>query len=121
MSVSLQDLGNTLRKAREGRGLSLDRLSAKTGVSRGYLWKLEQGKANPTVGKLRQLGQALALPIPALLEQAGWGGPCPHPPDRLYSWWAEDAKGRSLVVACCQCGEVLHEADFRSNPKGGRT
>lgn len=36
---------------------------------------------------------------------------CPHPPHRMYTWWADDAKGRHLMVACCDCGEVLRGAD----------
>lgn len=35
---------------------------------------------------------------------------CPHPPTRLYSWFARDdgaQSGRVLCVACCACGAVL--------------
>ena len=28
---------------------------------------------------------------------------CPHPPQRLYAWYAGDI----LCIACCQCGKVL--------------
>ena len=29
---------------------------------------------------------------------------CPHPPTRLYTWFAYDG---TLCIACCDCGEVL--------------
>jgi hypothetical protein len=32
---------------------------------------------------------------------------CPHPLSRLYSWFAEDCLGRTLVVCCCDYGRVL--------------
>lgn len=36
---------------------------------------------------------------------------CQHPATRLYAWTARDdlaPGGRILVVACCDCGAVLH-------------
>ena len=29
---------------------------------------------------------------------------CPHPPARLFTWWAYDG---SLCAGCCECGAVL--------------
>lgn len=31
-------------------------------------------------------------------------GACPHPPTRLFTWWAYDG---TLCAACCDCGAVL--------------
>jgi hypothetical protein len=31
---------------------------------------------------------------------------CKHPPNRLFSWFATDATGKYLCVACCDCGEA---------------
>lgn len=36
--------------------------------------------------------------------------PCPHPPHRIYAWFARDdtaPKGQVLCAACCECGAVL--------------
>jgi hypothetical protein len=41
---------------------------------------------------------------------------CPHPLSRLWSWFAEDCLGRTLVVCCCDCGGVLRGA--APTPKG---
>lgn len=46
-------------------------------------------------------------------------GGCPHPPARLYTWYALapgrirtrlEPEGRVLIVACCDCGAVLKGA-----------
>lgn len=31
-------------------------------------------------------------------------GECPHPPARIFTWWAYDG---TLCAACCDCGAVL--------------
>jgi len=36
---------------------------------------------------------------------------CKHPPARLWSWTADDALGRAIIVACCQCGTIMAGAD----------
>lgn len=56
-------LGQRIRKLREERGLSLDQLANKTGVSRAYLWKLEMKPCNPSVGILQSLAEALDVEL----------------------------------------------------------
>jgi transcriptional regulator with XRE-family HTH domain len=56
------DWGRLLRTARQVAGLSLTELSARTGLSKGYLSKLESGAAgaaNPTRATLAALARAL--------------------------------------------------------------
>jgi ribosome-binding protein aMBF1 (putative translation factor) len=49
-----------LRAERERQGLSLTDMAERTGIDRATISKLETGKvANPTVGSLRTLAQAL--------------------------------------------------------------
>lgn len=39
---------------------------------------------------------------------------CQHPPERLYAWYALDARapgGQVLCVGCCDCGEALLGGD----------
>ncbi|MGE3818779.1 MAG: helix-turn-helix domain-containing protein [Isosphaeraceae bacterium] len=51
---------SALRAERERQGLSLSDVSARTGIDRATLSKLETGKVpNPTVGTLRALATAL--------------------------------------------------------------
>lgn len=35
---------------------------------------------------------------------------CPHPPERIYAWWAYNyrtGKNDILCAGCCVCGQVL--------------
>ncbi|MEU7874499.1 helix-turn-helix domain-containing protein [Dactylosporangium sp. NPDC049140] len=61
-------IGARVRLARQARRWTLDRLAEATGVSRRMLVNVEQGVANPTVGTLRKLGDALGISLPALVE-----------------------------------------------------
>jgi hypothetical protein len=31
---------------------------------------------------------------------------CKHPPERLFSWMAEDCTGKYLCIGCCECGKT---------------
>jgi len=61
-------IGARVRLARQSRGWTLDRLAATAGVSRRMLVNVEQGAANPSVGTLLKLGDALGVGLPALVE-----------------------------------------------------
>ena len=61
-------IGGRVRQERQALRWSLDRLAEAAGVSRRMLVNVEQGVANPTVGTLRKLGDALGISLPALVE-----------------------------------------------------
>jgi transcriptional regulator with XRE-family HTH domain len=57
-----------LRKAREDQGLTQATVAKRARITRQYLYKLETGKADPTVTVLQRLAKALGVPVTALLE-----------------------------------------------------
>jgi XRE family transcriptional regulator, regulator of sulfur utilization len=57
-----------LKQVRETKGLTQTALAKKAGVSRAYVFRLEAGGADPTVGLLQRLAKALSVPVTALLE-----------------------------------------------------
>ncbi len=60
--------GQRLRDLRKDRGLSLDDLAAKAGVSRAYLWKLEKKPdSNPSLELIEKLAEGLGTTIGRLL------------------------------------------------------
>lgn len=59
-----------VRALRAARGLTLERLVALTGLSKGTLVALEQGRANPSIGTLCQLTESLGIGLQHLLEDA---------------------------------------------------
>ena len=46
------DFGKRIRELRKANGMTLDALSAKSGLSKGYLSGIENGKVNPPVDRL---------------------------------------------------------------------
>lgn len=60
--------GATVRRLREERGLSQDRLCEAAGLSQRYLSALERGENSPTLTVILQLCDALDVPPSELLD-----------------------------------------------------
>ena len=56
-----------LRTLRLKKALTQDALAKKIGVSRGYLARLEMGRHDPPLSRLRKLAKALGVPVAELL------------------------------------------------------
>lgn len=64
-------LGKKIRAAREKKDLSLDKLAGLTGMSKGYLWELEnRDNPNPSVEKIKKIALALEVPPEYLTSDA---------------------------------------------------
>jgi transcriptional regulator with XRE-family HTH domain len=78
-ALSTRDLtpvvGANLRRLRNQRGLSLERLSHLSGVSRAMLGQIELGQSAPTINVLWKISSALAVPFSALITARGSPGP----------------------------------------------
>ncbi len=59
-------IGQRLRAAREGQGTSLRELARRVGVSPSLISQIETGKAQPSVGTLYSLTNALRLSVDSL-------------------------------------------------------
>lgn len=62
-------IGAKLRATRTNQGLSLGQLSDATGLSKGFLSRVERDETSPSVSTLVQLCQVLSLPIGALFAE----------------------------------------------------
>jgi transcriptional regulator with XRE-family HTH domain len=56
------------RRLRTNRGWSLDQLASRSGVSKGMLVHLEQGRTNPSLGTLCKLAETFGLTLASLVE-----------------------------------------------------
>lgn len=56
-----------LKKIREEKKLSLDRLSELTGISKSMLAQIERGKSNPTITTLSKIAYGLKIQITTLI------------------------------------------------------
>ncbi|MBB6066243.1 helix-turn-helix domain-containing protein [Pseudoxanthomonas broegbernensis] len=61
-------VGATLQSLRRARGLSLDELSRRAGVSKSMLSQIERNQTNPTVAVVWRLANALGVSIGELLD-----------------------------------------------------
>lgn len=61
MSYAIEEIADTLRTAREARGLSQRELSARSGVPQGHISKIENGTVNLRLSSLVELARALDL------------------------------------------------------------
>jgi transcriptional regulator with XRE-family HTH domain len=60
-------VGRNLRRLRVRRGLSLERLAQKSGVSRAMLGQIELGQSAPTIGTVWKIVRALDVTFSSLL------------------------------------------------------
>lgn len=63
-------VGGNLKRFRAERGLSLERLSKASGVSRAMLGQIELGQSTPTINVLWKVARALGVPFSALISQS---------------------------------------------------
>ncbi len=68
-------VGANLRRLRGHRGLSLEKLSKLSGVSRAMLGQIELGQSAPTINVLWKIAHALGVPFSALITARASGGP----------------------------------------------
>jgi transcriptional regulator with XRE-family HTH domain len=67
-------VGTNLRRLRGQRGLSLERLSRLSGVSRAMLGQIELGQSAPTINVLWKIASALGVPFSGLISARQEGG-----------------------------------------------
>lgn len=63
-------LGHKIRETRKGAGMSLDGLAAATGISKSYLWELENRETSrPSAEKLDAIARALGVTLEFLMYE----------------------------------------------------
>src|SRR3982751_6535765 len=105
-------IGVRVRQERQTRRWTLDQLAEAAGVSRRMLVNVEQGAANPSVGTLLRISDALGVGLPALVEL-----PTPEPLKVTRSGegaalWSGDSGGRGVLVAGTEPPDVVELWDW---------
>ncbi len=67
-------VGANLRRLRVRRGLSLEKLSRQSGVSRAMLGQIELGQSAPTINVLWKISTALGVPFSGLISSRAQSG-----------------------------------------------
>ncbi|GAA3756979.1 transcriptional regulator with XRE-family HTH domain [Spinactinospora alkalitolerans] len=87
-----------VRAARTRRGLSLDRLCERAGISKGALVSVENGAGNPSLSTLVRLADALALSVSDLLDPPGTEGIRVVRADSTEPLWTGPAGGEVRLL-----------------------
>jgi transcriptional regulator with XRE-family HTH domain len=85
-------IGDQIRRFREERGLNLSQLAAEAGVSKGYLWTLEndQDARRPSADTLYAIAQALGVTMSDLMGRKLLPAAAPQVPDSLREFADEE-------------------------------
>lgn len=100
-------IGGRVRQERTGRGWTLDRLADVAGVSRRMLVNVEQGAANPSVGTLLRISDALGIGLPALVEPPAVAAVRVTRRGEGSVLWRGDGGGQGALVAGTRSPDVL--------------
>jgi transcriptional regulator with XRE-family HTH domain len=89
-------IADRVRELRAGRGLSLDALATRSGVSRSMISLIERGESSPTAVVLEKLAAGLGVMLASLFETpaagtAAPGGPVARRDDQPQ--WQDPASG----------------------------
>jgi transcriptional regulator with XRE-family HTH domain len=109
-------IGLRVKDERQSRRWTLDQLASAAGLSRRMLVNVEQGAANPSVGTLLRLSDALGVGLPALVEP-----PAPKPVKVIRqgegaALWSSELGGRGVLVAGTEPPDVVELWDWTLAP-----
>jgi transcriptional regulator with XRE-family HTH domain len=92
-------IGSRVRQERQLRRWTLDRLAEAAGVSRRMVVNVEQGAANPSVGTLLRISDALGLGLPSLVEPPKATAITVTRKGEGATLWSSESGGRGVLVA----------------------
>jgi transcriptional regulator with XRE-family HTH domain len=109
-------IGVRVRQERQSWRWTLDQLAEAAGVSRRMVVNVEQGAANPSVGILLRISDALGVGLPALVEP-----PQPKPVKVTRrgdgaALWSSESGGRGVLVAGAEPPDVVELWDWTLGP-----
>ncbi|QNN51828.1 helix-turn-helix domain-containing protein [Nocardioides mesophilus] len=109
-------IGVRVKRERQTRRWTLDQLAEMAGVSRRAVVNVEQGAANPSVGTLLRISDALGIGLPALVEPPGPGPVKVTRSGEGAVLWNGEAGGRGVLVAGTEPPDVVELWDWTLEP-----
>ena len=64
----VQKFGKSIRKLREERGISQEKLATRSGVHRTYIGMIERGEKNVTLSSVEKLAKGLGVRVKELMD-----------------------------------------------------
>lgn len=65
-----RQIAEKIRQIRKTKGMTLEQLGEKIGISRGMLSRLETNRSSPPIATLAKIAQGLEVPIGLFLQKA---------------------------------------------------
>ena len=109
-------IGARVKQERQLRRWTLDQLAELAGVSRRMVVNVEQGAANPSVGTLLRISDALGLGLPALVEPARSASVGVTRRGEGAVLWTGAFGGRGVLVAGTEAPDVVELWDWTLGP-----
>ncbi|WP_104180712.1 helix-turn-helix domain-containing protein [Arthrobacter sp. B0490] len=109
-------IGERVKSERQGRRWTLDQLADAAGVSRRMIVNVEQGAANPSVGTLLRISDALGVGLPALVEPPQSRSVSVTRQGDGAALWRGGLGGRGILVAGTQSPDVVELWDWTLEP-----
>jgi len=109
-------IGGRVKQERRSRRWTLDQLAEAAGVSRRALVNVEQGAANPSVGTLLRISDALGVGLPALVELPATRSVEVTRRGDGAVLWSSDAGGCGVLVAGTHPPDVVELWDWTLGP-----
>ena len=109
-------IGLRVRQGRQSRRWTLDQLAEAAGVSRRLVINVEQGAANPSVGTLLRIADALGVGLPALVEPPRTAQVQVVRRGEGAVLWNGEAGGRGVLVAGTEPPDVVELWDWSLGP-----
>lgn len=109
-------IGARVKQERLSRRWTLDQLAGAAGVSRRALVNVEQGAANPSVGTLLSISEALGVGLPTLVEPPTGKTVTVTRRGEGAVLWRGESGGRGMLVAGAEAPYVAELWDWTLGP-----
>lgn len=109
-------IGARVRQERQTRHWTLDQLAEAAGVSRRMVVNVEQGAANPSVGTLLRISDALGIGLPALVDSHQATSVKVTRRGQGAALWTGESGGQGVLVAGTEPPDVLELWDWTLVP-----
>lgn len=120
-----EQIARRITQLRDERGVSIEDLAARSGVSRAMLYRVENGKSSPTAVILNKIATGLGVLLPTLLgpgsyREAALQKRNPVASKRAQTEWQDPETGyRRRTLTPATAGQPMHLSEIRF-PAGAR-
>ncbi len=109
-------LARNLRRLRAERGLTLEELAKRAGISRGMLIQIEQKRVNPTLATLVRLAQGLDVGLAELVELGSRRRVRVISRDEVVELWSSPGGGSGRLLVGSDQLDHIEFWDWRLEP-----